>query len=332
MKKKSKSIPPLLSCSNDILRRAVVAIRDSRGEVNTQTQLVLSLRNNLQKQLNNRINTLNQVCGAVIPQIRIELLPNPADIAESGDLRIIVSTNAAASYIITAEYFDSAKISHIVEVDLVHYEATVRAKQNVNAVYAVPSIKAVESICVDILTDIAMYHSWGSFTSPKNDLAFRREFSQKKLAYAYEHNLTVPDEAKQVCLDSISYYSFAFSCHDIGVDNFDCKKYEAIWIDFLKPYILVEPSLKQQLLDFTKEKQLSRQKVQKEYKKIPNPGPYIMLVMNRRPKRHKEAQKILDFFGRKSWKNGTVKIVPLSMYERVARYYPYLAFFKIIRR
>ena len=116
MKKKSKSIPPLLSCSNDILRRAVVAIRDSRGEVNTQTQLVLSLRNNLQKQLNNRINTLNQVCGAVIPQIRIELLPNPADIAESGDLRIIVSTNAAASYIITAEYFDSAKISHIVEV------------------------------------------------------------------------------------------------------------------------------------------------------------------------------------------------------------------------
>lgn len=135
MKKKSKSIPPLLSCSNDILRRAVVAIRDSRGEVNTQTQLVLSLRNNLQKQLNNRINTLNQVCGAVIPQIRIELLPNPADIAESGDLRIIVSTNAAASYIITAEYFDSAKISHIVEVDLVHYEATVRAKQNVNAVY-----------------------------------------------------------------------------------------------------------------------------------------------------------------------------------------------------
>ena len=31
MKKKSKSIPPLLSCSNDILRRAVVAIRDSRG-------------------------------------------------------------------------------------------------------------------------------------------------------------------------------------------------------------------------------------------------------------------------------------------------------------
>ena len=56
MKKKSKSIPPLLSCSNDILRRAVVAIRDSRGEVNTQTQLVLSLRNNLQKQLNNRIN------------------------------------------------------------------------------------------------------------------------------------------------------------------------------------------------------------------------------------------------------------------------------------
>jgi len=100
----------------------------------------------------------------------------------------------------------------------------------------------------------------------------------------------------------------------------------------LKPYILVEPSLEQQLLYFTKEKQLSRQKVQKEYKKIPNPGPYIMLVMNRRPKRHKEAQKILDFFGRKSWKNGTVKIVPLSMYERVARYYPYLAFFKIIRR
>ena len=42
------------------------------------------------------------------------------------------------------------------EVDLVHYEATVRAKQNVNAVYAVPSIKAVESICVDILTDIAI--------------------------------------------------------------------------------------------------------------------------------------------------------------------------------
>ena len=86
-----------------------------------------------------------------------------------------------------------------------------RAKQNVNAVYAVPSIKAVESICVDILTDIAMYHSWGSFTSPKNDLAFRREFSQKKLAYAYEHNLTVPDEAKQVCLDTLLRFRVTIS-------------------------------------------------------------------------------------------------------------------------
>ena len=65
------------------------------------------------------------------------------------------------------------------EVDLVHYEATVRAKQNVNAVYAVPSIKAVESICVDILTDIAMYHSWGSFTSPKMILRSVENFHRR---------------------------------------------------------------------------------------------------------------------------------------------------------
>lgn len=49
------------------------------------------------------------------------------------------------------------------------------------------------------------------------------------------------------------------------------------------------------------------------------------------PKRNLETERILTLFGRDKWKNGTVKIVPLAAYNKVARYYPYLAFFKIIR-
>ena len=140
---------------------------------------------------------------------------------------------------------------------------------------------------------------------------------------------------KQTAHGNPNYYSFAFSCHDSESGSFNCQKYEALWVDFLKPYILddslVSLSLEEQLNHFTKDKQLARRKIEREYAKNPMPGPYIMLMMQRCPKRNLETERILTLFGRHKWKNGTVKIVPLAAYNKVARYYPYLAFFKIIR-
>lgn len=334
MKKNSGPDYPLLSNSKNILYRTAIILRNSNREVNTQTQLVLSLHNDLQKKLNNRIHELNQFCTVVIPQIKVKLTPNPAEIDKTVDLRIVISTNADAPYDITTAYFNKAQLSHIVEVDLSCDASHVYTRPNVNAIYAASSIATIEDFCVDVLTDIAMYHSWGSFTPPANDLAFRRELSDKKLDYAYEHNLSIPESVKQTAHGTPSYYSFAFSCHNES-GGFDCQKYEALWTDFLRPYIIAVPPndafLVNQLSKFTKNQQLAHRKIELEYKKNETPGPYIMLMMQHRPKQNLETERILNLFGRSRWKNGTVKLVPLSAYKTVARYSPYLAFFKIIR-
>lgn len=335
MKKNSSATYPLLLHNNNILYRTAIIIRNSNGEVNTQTQIVLSLHNNLKKKMNNRINELNQFSFTSIPQIRVKLTPNPTEIDQAKDLRIIISTNVKAPYNITTEYFNKAELSHIVEVDFSLDASSAHNKPNVNAIYAAASIEAIEDFCVDVLTDIAMYHSWSGFTSSTNDLSFRRNLSGKKLDYAYEHHLPIPESVKQTAHGNPNYYSFAFSCHESESGSFNCQKYEALWVDFLKPYILddslVSLSLEEQLNHFTKDKQLARRKIEREYAKNPMPGPYIMLMMQRCPKRNLETERILTLFGRHKWKNGTVKIVPLAAYNKVARYYPYLAFFKIIR-
>lgn len=113
MKKNSSATYPLLLHNNNILYRTAIIIRNSNGEVNTQTQIVLSLHNNLKKKMNNRINELNQFSFTSIPQIRVKLTPNPTEIDQAKDLRIIISTNVKAPYNITTEYFNKAELSHI---------------------------------------------------------------------------------------------------------------------------------------------------------------------------------------------------------------------------
>ena len=76
---------------------------------------------------------------------------------------------------------------------------------------------------------------------------------------------------------------------------------------------------------------MSMRKVQKLYNEYPEAGPYILMMMRQKPRRNEDAIHVVEYFGKKKWKNGTIKIVPMSRYEEVARFYPAVSMYKIVR-
>ena len=79
MAKKKTMEQPLLNNSKNVIRRVVVAIRGSHNELKKQTQVVLSLESHLQKMLDDRINNLNRFCFALIPRIKVDIVPNTVE-------------------------------------------------------------------------------------------------------------------------------------------------------------------------------------------------------------------------------------------------------------
>ena len=55
------------------------------------------------------------------------------------------------------------------------------------------------------------------------------------------------------------------------------------------------------------------------------------MMMRKKPRRNDDTRCVLDYFGKERWKNGTIKIVPMSKYGEVARFYPAVSMYKIVR-
>ncbi len=117
MAKKKTMEQPLLNNSKNVIRRVVVAIRGSHNELKKQTQVVLSLESHLQKMLDDRINNLNRFCFAVIPRIKVDIVPNPVEGYTKENLRIVVSTTTKDVFPLTDKDYEASRISHVVEID-----------------------------------------------------------------------------------------------------------------------------------------------------------------------------------------------------------------------
>lgn len=332
MAKKKPMEQPLLNNSKNVIRRVVVVIRGSHSELKKQTQVVLTLESHLQKMLDNRINNLNRYCFAVIPRIKVDIVPNPVPGYTKENLRIVVSTTTKDVFSLTDADYESSGISHVVEIDFTD-EASVSERQHINAVYKATNVELIQNIIVDLMTDIAMYHSWEIRPNEEDDLTFRRKISQEKLMYARKNNLLGVKGADKLWSGNPDYFSFAFACHD--QEDFDYLTYEEIWTQFVKPHIVkeqvVNKTIEEQVKFFAEVGQMSMKKVQKLYDEYPESGPYILMMMRQKPRRNDDTKYVVDYFGKKKWKNGTIKIVPMSMYEKVARFYPAVSMYKIVR-
>ena len=313
---------PLLGSSKNVIHRAVVSIRGSRSELKKQTRVVLSLESHLQKKLDERINNLNVRCFAVIPRIKVDIVSNPVEEYANDNLRIIISTTTKNIFSLSDTAYEASEISHLLEIDFTS-ESNFSFRRNINAVYKTNNIETVQTMIVDLMSDIAMYHSW-KIDSGENSLNFRRNISNEKAAFAAQNNLFEPNGASKLWRGNPDYFSFAFACHKNG--DFDYDLYENIWVQFVQPHILEESleakTVQEQVQFFAKVGQLSIRKVQRLFDEYPEPGPYILMMMAKKPRRHDEARRIIEYFGRTRWKNGTIKIVPISKYNDVARFYP----------
>lgn len=331
MAKKKTMEQPLLNNSKNVIRRVVVAIRGSHNELKKQTQVVLSLESHLQKMLDDRINNLNRFCFAVIPRIKVDIVPNPVEGYTKENLRIVVSTTTKDVFPLTDKDYEANRISHVVEIDFTD-ETSVSERQNINAVYQANSIEVVQSMIVDFMADIAMYHSW-EIKPNEEDLTFRRKISQEKLMFAKKNNLIGVKGVNKLWNGNPGYFSLAFACH--AKEGFDYAKYEEVWKQFVRPHIVkeqvVNKTIEEQVKFFAEVGQMSMRKVQKLYNEYPEAGPYILMMMRQRPRRNEDARHVVEYFGKKKWKNGTIKIVPMSRYEEVARFYPAVSMYKIVR-
>lgn len=333
MARKKTMEQPLLNNNKNVIRRVVVAIRGSHSELKKQTQVVLSLESHLQKKLDDRINDLNRYCFAVIPRIKVDIIPNPVQEHADENLRIIVSTTTKEIFALTDGDYEANEISHVIEIDFTNdNETSVSGRQNINAVYKANSVEVVQSMIIDLMTDIAMYHSW-EIEPDEDELTFRRQISQEKLMFAQKNNLLGVKGANKLWSGKPDYFSFAFACHD--KEGFDYVKYENIWMRFVRPYIVkeqvVNKTIEEQVKFFSEVGQISMKKVQRLYNEQPESGPYILMMMRKKPRRNDDTRCVLDYFGKERWKNGTIKIVPMSKYGEVARFYPAVSMYKIVR-
>lgn len=332
-----KNSQPFRTFNSNTIKRTIIVSSINESLEKFQTGIVCALRA-VEKKLEKRINTLNEKCDAVIPFVSINIENSAHSIAGNRGIRVIAAPRCASDCTIEPEVYDNSDISHLIEIVVSPKRATSVNKEYVNAVYSVSSLDDLEIMVLDIMTDIAMFHSWSYLHLKGDDISFCRSISAAKVEYAIKNYLKMPEG---ILSKNPNYCSFAYCCYENG--NFDCEHYEQIWRSFVGQYIVEEGGevgvgapIEEQLKQFTKIGHTSIKKIVKQYNNLKTKGPHILMVMSSMPKRTREAEKILNYFGKTTstnnrWKNGTIKIVPLDKYPEIARFHPYVALYKIIK-
>ena len=332
-----KKTEPLRTFNCNTIKRTIIVSKTDAVHGKFQTGVVCALRN-VEHRLEKRINDLNEKCDSIIPFISINIENNVHFLESGKGIRVIAAPRNISDYSVDPEFYEESDISHLIEIVVAPRSATVINKDYINTVYAVSSLHELEEMVLDIMTDIAMFHSWPYLHSRGDDLEFCRGISSAKVEYANNHYLRMPEG---ILSTNSSYCSFAYSCSENGI--FDCEQYEQIWRSFVGQFIIEEssddivaPSIEDQLKAFTKIGHTSINKIKKKYDALPTKGPHILMVMTSMPKRNREAERILNYFGKSTatnnrWKNGSIKIVPLDRYPEIARFHPYVALYKIVK-
>jgi hypothetical protein len=229
-------------------------------------------------------------------------------------------------------------ISHLVAVQVVRKGGGWSALGGLSSAKIEVPVELLQYLLHDIALDIAMFHSWPFLVeqfgaSPEKG----NQFSKMKAEFARQTKRKsfygpINDE-------SLDYFPLAAYCR--RGSGFDYDAYEKLWKEFLQESILGES---RNLLDVPQSSdnpiayifrhheykgQLSPEKISKDVSGLTR-GVYLLLLTHKRPKRGIVRTHLAHMFGRKRFRLGLWKIIPFSDFERYAREYPYITFFKFV--
>ncbi|MBS4984228.1 MAG: hypothetical protein KH024_08605 [Hungatella hathewayi] len=337
--------PPLAECwrGEGKLEREIILLfsSDDRKDLKQVTGISMCLQG-INRKLEQRINEINTVCKLNMPYVHAKVCTkdnfkkqdlNLTDIEDVNAPRVIVTVNREDSLTVTPEEFEQGDISHLLQIVLKGVEAK-NGCTFINHTYLVRP-EELECMILDILVDIAAFHSWDIMECGMRELPYRRGISVKKTEYAIREGL----RSRYTRLDaSDRYFSFAFASYDEH-GKFDGKRFNEIWESFMNGELMggfkencEVPSLLEQLQYYSKKGNISIKKLQAQFEELP-PGSYLITKIESEPKKNPRFRKqMITYYGLYgSWKNGKIKIIPLENYHEVVRWYPYISFWKVIK-
>lgn len=241
---------------------------------------------------------------------------------EINELRFIIHDMKGSEAVNNKSY---DKFSHTVELyvndDLTFSPNDVTSCDLRTVVY---SIGQIDAMLEDVVLDIQMFHFY-NFENQFVSIADKRKFSKLKREFCEKNN-------KKICCDYLlnddaSYCSFASFCRN---DNYtlDYKIYCDFWHDF-KEYLSYKKGILYEddtnaivdkiLSEYAHSKQISRRKLYHLIEPLKK-GNYILVRLDRKPKKKKTRKCISSLFNGTKIKVGAINVVPMK-YKYVYRKY-----------
>ncbi len=306
--KTKKGLPPFLQyLKKETIIREISLIINTYGDDKKKDDIKDEFFNGFDEINSNliyRINEIIEVCGLNPILIRArKASPNIplfdgdienyfGELSDPSNLRIIINLEKIKEEEIH-ESISKQPISHLVEICLFDdYEKDndnlVNFKVPTTRLYPAPKqltqsvVNKVNRIIEDVLLDISLYHTL-IVSHHKDDLEFRRKFSQLKVEYVKKKKIA---EGKKTIWNSENkkgYLSLAgYFWKD---DKFDVKGYVDSWIELRNELFGSEigiPSIEEQIKRHTDEKKLSSKKYVRLYEELP-PGQYFFARIYKKP-------------------------------------------------
>jgi len=332
---------PLLSHDKNRMVRKIVLMYPSK-QYNKEKDTILCINSVVQSinsSLKQKITKMQECYDQVLPYVSIshrqffDKNQNVAQVFKEGNLtesRILIHTVEHPVYLPEEEgrredFLQKVELSHLVEVQVDFDVPCEVSESSFSNIKITLDVIYLQYLIEDIILDIAMFYSF-EFLKYK-DSTYKSAFSARKAVFAKRNDYTTYYTGKADV--SPNYFCFASCCRTRETD-FDYKKYDAIWKDFLAEEIVEDCSDGDAISRFSDHKNFGELSMKKIIKLIATleRGTYLLLKTNTKPHHPKNLRALLSFFNIRQWRNGKLLIVPFEQYRKFARYYPCISFFK----
>lgn len=341
-----RTIPPVSTADKRVIRRnAIIVFPEQPSPADEKNASALRLsKDTIPEAVTNSIRRLAETTLASVPPLKLNV-----QTAYSGDPRVsdFLGTslverdheNRAFAFLFEVIDDDPESVS---EFDLTHL-VTIQVSGGKQGWYGSAGLSSaivettaakVPALIHDIMLDIAMFHSFPLLASRRADLDFCRKFSEVKVKYARQQELSTyygPFRG-----DNIQYFSFAAHCR--SKEGFDYGKFDQLWTEFVSGEFIqrelpeapggLEISVVDWILSIHKlSGQLSRRKIVNRVESLES-GTYIFVTNVKRPKRMKDRMLIAQLMAKPHWVRNHWTVARFEELSRFSRALPFVTILK----
>lgn len=337
----------MLTADKRLLRRnAILVLPDRASQAQERVSSSLRLaRDSIGEQVNSSIRYLAENTLASVPSLKLNVQTTYSDDPHLTDLfgSSLVEREReirAFAYLFKvddgdSEGIDDPGLSHLVTIQATGAKQGWYASSGLSSAIVETSPANVPNLIHDVMLDIAMFHSYPFLATYREDLDFRKRFSEEKVKYALAERLT--SFYGPIREETVQYFTFAAHCRING--KFDYDEYERVWSDFVMRWFidkrvpaLEELSRESAVVDWITNihklaGQLSRRRLMKSIVDL-EPDAYALVVAVKRPNRMRDRTFVSSLLGRQRWKGNSWRIVRFTEVNRFARAFPFVTILK----